>query len=419
MKLKQLCKEQKNNKILIMNNILNQLIRIEGISYIDNSPIAVEIEKGIIKKIERLKKLPDHTEPYFISPGLIDIQINGYSGISFALDGADNTPEGSAGLTLSDVRKVTEGLWKEGITTYLPTLTTNSRELLTRNFAVLAKAMKDESNLGSIAGFHLEGPYISPVDGYRGAHPKDMVRKPDWREFTEFNNSAGGKILIVTVAPEIEGAVDFIKKCHEKGIVVSLGHHNASALTVKDAIDQGAVLATHLGNGCATYINRHYNPIWPQLADDRLMISFICDGFHLPFEMIQVFYKVKGADKIVITSDITHYAGLPPGEYRIKTGETIIKTPEGQLRFSGQEGGLYGSAVTLSKAVGNLMKATGCDLAQAIQMSVCNAARLIDLQDRGTLEPGKRADIILFSMNDHNMKIKKTIVAGKVVYQAE
>jgi N-acetylglucosamine-6-phosphate deacetylase len=135
--------------------------------------------------------------------------------------------------------------------------------------------------------------------------------------------------------------------------------------------------------------------------------------------MIRVFYKVKGADKIVITSDITHYAGLPPGEYRIKTGETIIKTPEGQLRFSGQEGGQYGSGVTLPKAVGNLMKATGCSLAEAIQMTASNAARLISLPDRGKLEPGKRADIILFSMTDFNMNIKKTIVAGKVVYQAD
>lgn len=394
-------------------------LRVEGIFYVDNSPIAIEIENGIIKNIERIKKLSDQNESYFIAPGLIDIQINGYLGISFALDGAENTSEGSAGLNVSDINKVTQGLWKEGITTYLPTLTSNSRELLSGNFAVLAKAMNDQSNLGSIAGFHLEGPYISPVDGYRGAHPKDMVRKPDWEEFTVFNDAAGGKILIVTIAPEIEGAIDFIKKCREKGIVVSLGHHNASAHTVKVAIDQGAVLATHLGNGCATYINRHYNPIWPQLADDRLMISFICDGFHLPFEMLRVFYKVKGADKIAITSDIVHYAGLPPGEYRIKTGETIIKTPEGQLRFSGQEGGQYGSAVTLPKAVGNLMKATGCNLAEAIQMSASNAARLINLQDRGTLEPGKRADIILFSMNDYSMKIKKTIVAGKVVYQEE
>ena len=401
-----------------MTELLNSSGKIEGIYYLDNSTITVEFENGLIKKVQRIKHLSDNNKPLFIAPGLIDIQINGYSGVSFALDGADNTSEGSTGLTVADIRKVTEGLWKEGVTTYLPTLTTNSKELLLKNFAVLDRAMSDQSILGSIAGFHLEGPYISSVDGYRGAHPKEHVRKPDWGEFVEFNNAAGGKILIVTLAPETEGAFDFIKKCRDKGIVVSLGHHNASAQTIIEAIDNGAGMATHLGNGCATMINRHHNPIWPQLADNRLIISFICDGFHLPPEMIQVFFKVKGADNIVITSDIVSYAGLPPGEYKIKTGETILKTKDGNLRFSGMEGGLYGSATPLSKGVGHIMKVTGCNLAEAIQMATINAARLISLQDRGILEEGKRADIVLFSMNDYKMNIKKTIVAGKVVYQA-
>ena len=131
--------------------------------------------------------------------------------------------------------------------------------------------------------------------------------------------------MLITLAPEINGAFEFIRKCRKKGIIVSLGHHNGPAEIIKQAIDNGAGLATHLGNGCASIINRHLNPIWPQLADDRLMISFICDGFHLPPEVIQVFYKVKGAENIIITSDITSYAGLPPGEYKIKTGGDICK----------------------------------------------------------------------------------------------
>ena len=252
-------------------------------------------------------------------------------------------------MTVADVKKVTEGLWKEGVTTFFPTLTTNSKSILIQNFEVLARAMDDHSLLGSIGGFHLEGPYISDVDGYRGAHPKEHVRKPDWNEFLELYEASGEKILIVTLAPEVNGAFEFIRRCRTKGIIVSLGHHNGSAEIIKQAIDNGACLATHLGNGCASNINRHRNPIWPQLADDRLMISFICDGFHLHAEIIQVFYKTKGADNIIITSDITSYAGLPPGEYKIKTGETIVKTPDGNLRFSGQEGGLYCSASPLSK----------------------------------------------------------------------
>ena len=400
------------------NNLLNSPMIIEGISCFDQSPIAVEIEDTLIKNVKRLNKLSKNTEPFFIAPGLIDIQINGYLSISFSFEGADDLETGSNELSVSDCKKVTEALWKEGITSYFPTLTTNSKELLLRNFEILASAKDDPSLMGSIAGFHLEGPYISPVDGYRGAHPQEYVRQPDWNEFMELYEASGEKIVLVTLAPEVNGALEFIRKCREKGIAVSLGHHNGSAEAIKAAIDNGAGLATHLANGCATFINRHNNPIWPQLADDRLMISIICDGFHLPPEVIQVFYKVKGADKIIIISDITNFAGLPPGEYRNKKGETIIKTQEGNLRFSGQEGGLYGSATPLSKGVGHIMKVTGCSLADAIRMATANPARLHNMNDRGKLEPGKRADIILFSMDDFEMNIKKTIVAGKVVYQA-
>ncbi len=399
-----------------MTKVLNSG-RIEAINYFDYSPVSVEFENGIISGIKRLEKLSPDVKPLFIAPGLIDIQINGYLSVSFSLEGAGDTEASGGKLSVDDVKKVTEGLWKEGVTTYFPTLTTNSQELLVRNFSVIAEAMKDPSLMGSIAGFHLEGPYISDVDGYRGAHPREFVRRPDWKEFLEMYKAAGNKILLVTIAPEVPGANDFIRECRKMGIVVSLGHHNGSAAAIKEAIDNGAGLATHLANGCASMVHRHFNPLWPQLADDRLMISIICDGFHLIPEEIQVFYKVKGSDNIIITSDVTSYAGLPAGEYKIKTGETIVKTPDGNLRFSAQEGGLYGSASPLSRGIGHIMKVTGCSLAKAIQMTTANPARLHNLSDRGKLEPGKRADLILFSMEEFNMKIRKTVVEGKTVFQ--
>lgn len=401
-----------------ISDIMSSPKRVEGINYFDYSPVAVEIANGKIVKVERLSRLSADNENFYIAPGLIDIQINGYNSVSFSLEGAEGTLEGGGTLTARDVKNVTEALWKEGVTSYFPTLTTNSQDLLIRNLSILSRAMDDPSLLGSIPGFHIEGPYISAVDGYRGAHPKEYVRKPDWEEFLELNKAAGGKILLVTVAPEVEGVFEFIRKCREAGVVVSLGHHNGSAEIVKQAIDNGAGLATHLGNGCASIINRHRNPIWPQLADDRLMICIISDGFHLPPEILQVFYKAKGADNIIITSDITSYAGLPPGQYKIKTGETIEKTPDGNLRFSGQDGGLYGSATPLPKAIGHIMKVTGCSLANAIQMTAINPACRHSLNDRGKLEPGKRADIILFTLEDFNMKIMKTFVEGKLVFES-
>ena len=355
----------------------------------------------------------------YIAPGLIDIQVNGYDSVSFCLEGAENTAASDNELSVSNVQKVTEGLWKEGVTTYFPTLTTNSQELLLKNFGILAKAMYDPSILGSIPGFHLEGPYISPTDGYRGAHPLEFVRKPDWNEFLQLYEAAGEKILLITVAPEVEGAFEFIKKCRELGIVVSLGHHNGTPEQINHALDCGAGLATHLGNGCANNVNRHHNPIWPQLAADRLKISCIADGFHLPPPILQVFYKTKGAENIIITSDITSYAGLPAGTYKIKNGQTVEKTVDGNLRLSGQESGLYGSASPLSKGVGHIMKVTDCGLLNAIRMTTINPARLHNLEDRGILEAGKRADLILFTIDDNQIKINKTMVAGRVVYSRD
>ena len=390
--------------------------RVEGISYIDSKPVAVWHENGIITRVERIEKLNDSSEHLFIAPGFIDIQVNGYDGVSFSLEGADDETEEKKHLSPAEIRKITSELWTQGVTTYFPTLTTNSRDLFIRNISILSESMDDPENLGSIPGLHLEGPYISPVDGYRGAHPKEHVRLPDWDEFMQMQDKSGGRILILTMAPEPEGALDFIRKCTGKGIVVSLGHHNGSAENISNAATAGARLSTHLGNGCATNINRHRNPLWPQLADDRLMISIIADSFHLPPEILKVFYNVKGAGNIIIISDMTSYAGLPSGLYRLKTGETIEKAPNGHLRFSGQEGGLYGSATPLPEAVSHMIRVTGCSLADAFMMTAENPARLHNLKDRGALEPGKRADIILFSMRGNNLQINKTFVKGKLVY---
>jgi N-acetylglucosamine-6-phosphate deacetylase len=390
--------------------------RIEGIHYLDKKPVAIWLDGCFISRIERIKKLQDSSENLFISPGFIDIQVNGYDGVSFSLEGADDTSSEARHLSVEEIRKITKELWAQGVTTYFPTLTTNSRELFLKNIGILADAIEDPENLGSIPGLHLEGPYISAVDGYRGAHPREHVRIPDWNGFSQLYERARGKILLVTMAPEAEGAIGFIKKCREKGIVVSLGHHNGTAENIHEAADAGAQLSTHLGNGCATLINRHRNPLWPQLADDRIMISVISDSFHLPPDVLKAFYKIKGAEKIIIISDMVSYAGLPAGLYRIKTGEMIEKAPNGHLRFSGQEGGLYGSATPLPEAITHMMKVTGCSLGEVFMMTASNPAKLNNLTDRGTIEVGKRADIIMFSLNDSRLMIERTFVCGKEVY---
>ena len=160
---------------------------------------------------------------------------------------------------------------------------TNSHDNLVRNLRILDIACRaDEPLSESVPGFHLEGPYLSPEEGYRGCHPVQNIRKA----FMETNSSvyqkaSGGRIIQVTVAPEAEGALEFISQCTREGIIVAIGHTNASAEQISRAVDNGAILSTHLGNGCANLIDRHNNPIWPQLANDRLTSSIIADGHHL------------------------------------------------------------------------------------------------------------------------------------------
>lgn len=389
--------------------VLQAQEKLQGLFYYDYTPVSIEIRDGKIFQITRLEKLPDGVPEVFIAPGFFDNQVNGFAGVTFALGGGELTVEG--------IKKATKELWKHGITTYMPTTTTNSRELLLKNLAVLEKARNDTSLFGSIAGFHMEGPYINPEDGYRGAHPKQYVRLPDWNEFMQFNKAANYHILQVTVAPEIKGALDFISGCSRNGIIVALGHHNASAEIVTAAIDRGAKIATHMGNGAANMVNRHKNPFWSQLADNRLNISIICDGFHLPPEVVKAFYKTKRVDKTILTSDVTSYGSLPTGYYISGEGDSIEITKEGKL-WNINQNGLYGSASPLSTGVGNVMKFTGCSLADAIQMASTNPANLYNLGDRGKLEPGMRADIVIFTLDDYKIKINKTWVKGNLVYDA-
>ncbi len=376
--------------------------RVEGYLFSDKSKVAIEFENGVIQKIEKISSF-ENGEGSFIAPALFDNQINGYIGIEFS------KPD----LSTNDMLSVVHGLQKKGVATFLPTVITASRQSLVNSFTNLAKARLNPEVAVSVPGFHLEGPYISPEAGYRGAHSLKNIRLPDWDEFQKLNEIADGKIMQITLAPEVDGAIEFIKKCVKSGVVVSLGHHNANAEQIQRATDAGAKTVTHLGNGCANTINRFNNPLWMQLAEDRLMSSFIVDGFHLLPELVKVFYKAKGCERIILTSDITMLAGMPPGNY-VWDGNNVVLTPEGIIRLP-KENVFAGASLPLVVGVGNMMKFTGCGLKEAINMATKNPAALYNFTDRGVLEAGKRADIILFDLEDSKLNIVKTIVSGKEV----
>lgn len=376
---------------------------IRGIRYSDGVPVRIEVnDEGFITAVEPLGESEPKPE-YYVSPGLIDLQINGYMGIDFT----DTT------ISQEDMREVTRALWATGVTQYLPTVITNSNEVLRECFRNLGKYVQDPLIEASIPGFHLEGPYLSPIKGFRGAHLEKYIRPADIKEFETYRKLSGDRIKMVTLAPEYQENFQLIHQAVAADVVVSLGHHNADAQQVRQAVEAGARMSTHLGNGCANEINRHHNPLWPQLSNDSLTISIIADGFHLTREEVRTFYKVKGDNKTILVSDALDLAGLPPGIYN--RGEREIELTQNVVKFPA-ENVLAGAASPISRCVVQMMDFTGCSLKDAINMASRNPARLMGLPT-GELRPGNRADLILFDLTDDAMEIHKTIVSGKQVYK--
>jgi len=376
---------------------------IEAIHYGTGEPVRVEIRNGFIERIDEAGKIAGNKQ--FIAPGLIDNQINGYAGVDFSSDS----------LKEEDLLEAAKAIWSGGVTSFFPTLITNSHERLLRNFTTLSNALHGNSELrDSIPGFHLEGPYISPVEGYRGCHPEQYIRKPSWEEFSAYQTAAGGRIVEITLAPEVDGAMEFIRKCTREGLIIALGHTDADARQVLEAVKYGARLSTHLGNGAANFIHRHKNPIWPQLANELLTPTIIADGHHLLPEEIQVFYKVKGPQNLILTSDVMFLAGMPPGKYTFLESEVVL-TDDGLL-YNPVLNCLAGASFPLKKGVENIMSFTGCSLTNAIIMASRNVADIFDLNDRGKLMRGMRADLILFERSGNRMNIIKTWIKGKQVF---
>lgn len=378
---------------------------VDGLHYASGNPVRIEIVDG---KISRVRDLPSNADVpgLYLAPGLIDIQVNGYMGVDFS----------DQDLSPAMMEKATRALWKEGVTTFLPTVITRDQERLAKSFSLLAPSMEQEIIGLSIPGFHLEGPYLNPAPGYRGAHPEQYIRPASWEEFLELQNNAKQGIRLITVAPEMEGTIPFIRKCNESGVVVSLAHHNAGPDIIDKAVQAGASFSTHLGNGCANEINRHHNPLWPQLSHDGLSISIICDGAHLTREEVRTFYKVKGNTGTILVSDALHFAGLPLGEY-VEDGVTYLLTEE-VVKFP-SENVLAGAVLPVSGGIGKVLEFTGCSLEDGIRMASTNPARLMGLDHLGEIREGMRADLIRFTLEDGTLEIQETILAGKVVYSKE
>jgi N-acetylglucosamine-6-phosphate deacetylase len=302
-------------------------------------------------------------------PGLVDLQVNGFAGVDFNSPACASEPMARA---LAAMRST-------GVTRCLPTIITSS----TAHFADCARAILQQPHVG-IAGLHMEGPYISALDGPRGAHPREHVVAASIDDFRRRQDAADGRIVLVTLAPEVPGALALIEYLVAQRILVALGHTAATATQIADAIRAGARLSTHLGNGCASQIHRHENVLWPQLSADELTASLIVDGHHLPREVVRSIVKAKGLANVVLVTDAVTAAGAPAGRYQL--GQLKVeRDANGRVTQVGA-GNLAGSALTLDDAIARTVRYCGLTLEQVLPMASTQPAALIGIETAGRIE---------------------------------
>ena len=330
----------------------------------------------------------------YLSPGWIDLQVNGFAGVDY------NSPVARPEQIAHSIRE----MFRTGVTRFFPTVITGSPAAMAAALGNLATVKQQIPEGPAMEAFHIEGPYISPEDGPRGAHPLQWVRPPDLDEFRRFQDAAQGHIRLVTLSPEWPGAPGFIEAIVRQGVAASIGHMRAGADQIAAAVSAGATLSTHLGNAAHQVLPR-WNYIWDQLADDRLAASFIVDGFHLSPSFLKVALRAKGRERSILITDAVMPAACPPGKYRL--GEVEVELHEdGSVRLRDATR-LAGSALTMNRAIENVIRQAGLSLRDAVSLATRNPARVgrIAARQRG-LAPGERADLVRFRFDESNQQIE-------------
>ncbi len=307
-----------------------------------------------------------------ITGGLVDIQVNGFAGVDF----------NSTKLTPGALDHALEAMRATGVTTCLPTIITAYPNELEARFAALDRCV-NSSQLGPsmCPGYHLEGPFLNPAQGFSGCHPAGAMTAADPALVAHLQSKIERPILLVTVAPEISGGLDFIRAMTAQNILVAIGHSSADFAMVEAAATAGATMSTHLGNGLPQTMAKLNNPLFAQLAEDRLLATFIADGIHLPPKALKSLMRAKGLERCALVTDAVAAAAVPTGTYDF-AGMRIERTEDGTVRLPGTVG-LAGSSLRLDDAVRNLVHWGIASFEQAVEMA---STRLLD-----ALEPVLRA----------------------------
>ena len=391
----------------------DQAGRMSVAGKIAGTDAVLRVEYGnVIQAVDDLIHPPEIGE--FLAAGFIDLQVNGFAGVDY------NDPATPAEAIAGSIHT----MFETGVTRLLPTIITGSEDRITGALRNLTRAKDELQRNGApeaeaIAGFHVEGPHISPETGPRGAHPLEHIRPPDISEFQLWQEAADGNIRLVTVSPEWEQTPAYVRALVSTGIVVSVGHTKATSEQIQATVAAGATMSTHLGNAAHATLPKTQNYIWDQLAEDRLTASFIVDGIHVPGPFLRAAMRAKGVERTVLVTDAVMPAMCTPGPYKL--GQVDVELREdGSVVLRG-ETRLAGSALRMDRAIGNAVRLGGLSLREALVAATVNAARAgrIAGRQRG-LTPGEKADLVRFTWDDTKrvLNVKETILAGRSVYHA-
>jgi N-acetylglucosamine-6-phosphate deacetylase len=324
-----------------------------------------------------------------VAPGYVDLQCNGAAGIDLA-----GEPH--------RLWEVAAALPRWGVTSWLPTVVTSGPATIDRALAALAAGPPPGAGpLARPLGLHLEGPLLA--EPKRGAHPRHLLRQPSEVDTTRWTADEG--VALVTLAPELPGALDLIRVLVEQGVVVSAGHSAATAEEALAAVDAGASWVTHLFNSMAPLHHRQPGLAGVALADERLRAGLIADGIHVHPTAVAAAHRALG-HRLTLVTDAVAALGMPPG--RAHLGDASVTIGEdGSVRL--HDGTLAGSALSLDRAVRNLATWTGCPPADAVAAATATPAAVLRRDDIGHLRPGARADLVLL---DEHLHVRATLVAG-------
>ncbi len=375
----------------------NATVYVEGKGLVK---CAVEFDEKI-QKISKKSKAEEIALPEnaIVLPGFIDQHIHGAGGS----DGMD--------ATIEDIATIAKTVAAEGTTSFLVTTMTQSKENITKAMrAVKEYREKDSKDGARVVGIHLEGPFIAAA--HKGAQPLEYVAEPAIQAFDEYNAASGNAIKIVSLAPEVDGAEEFIRHLDKNGIVASIGHSGAKYADIQKAVDAGAKNVTHTYNAQSALHHREIGVVGSAMLLDELNCELIADTIHVSVPAMKLLIKNKPADKLTLITDAMRAKGIPDGVSELGGQTVYVKNGEARL----EDGTLAGSVLRMNRAIENIVTKVGVPFLKAVDFATINPAKTLGIDNEaGSIKVGKRAD---FTVINENYDVLLTVRGGEIVYQA-